>query len=541
MLSSPSKADIKPDLKGKGKVWYDEDENDQSPVDADVEMRDAPALFEASQQRNDEEDGDESAEVAELLLSSPRKASTSSGAASETNTVVYDSDSAEPPLVGKSPPQMTPEATTPAKIQRRMSPMSVDPAPQLPPTTPSKRRLSAASLDETLDLTPHRSTSSQAEKASTKITSGLRRTPRHSAQPPATPSRSAVEGTPRVTRAMSVASARPSQEARDENRPLSASAVKAKSTLFASTSAALDGTPPGTPPRNPSSMYTREPSGSPLSSLGPSPQKADRMRSMSLSMSPRSLNNRPGFRPHSFVLEVPIRRQANVSPVKKVVDPVKRVIPPHGLPALDSESESSEEEGASGQRDDFEDDQSGGARKIAKAASESEDGSSDGGSDSDDEAFMAAMARVKARKDAGEMLVTEEQSSAAQTSATTPMSAADEPRRSSRTAAGRRDSSSGPQKDVKSKLSSDFGWLDVKSSASSKGKQGFAAIVRERMEKQRSGRADSWLVSKQLLEDDSDLDHVSPWRSEDRAAFTHQSLPIHRVRTHLIRTTSAAN
>lgn len=121
-----------------------------------------------------------------------------------------------------------------------------------------------------------------------------------------------------------------------------------------------------------------------------------------------------------------------------------------------------------------------------------------------DPAFEAAMERVRIRKENNEMLVLAPSSSSMPIAAVDSgidVSSADQPRRSSRVGAGAKKPA------VKKPVV--LSYMDVKPNIN-KGQYGLAAIVKERQDKERSGKSSAWLQSKQLLaDDDHDFDRVS--------------------------------
>ncbi|ORY89677.1 hypothetical protein BCR35DRAFT_300087 [Leucosporidium creatinivorum] len=300
-------------------------------------------------------------------------------------------------------------------------------------------------------------------------------------------------GTPRVTRATSVA-------------------VQSTTKL---TKEALDSLSPdpSTPPRSSrrttadaSSRYLRAPSGSPLSSLGPTPKKPTASRT--------AVKKASG--PHFyFDFVVPTRRRK----------PVLRRERSLTAPELDAEEEDSDEDRMEVDRDD------GATEKGSPTKRKQDDidgsltdsgssSSSDSADESEDDVLALALARAKARRDDGTALVPTS-STAHPSSSTAALPTSPDIRRSSRAAAKDEERAKEKEREKqareKAKMKMEMGLMDLEGGA--RGRLGIAALQRERLEREKTGRSADWLEGKRLLAEAEGYEYDSDASStnEDKA------------------------
>lgn len=251
--------------------------------------------------------------------------------------------------------------------------------------------------------------------------------------------------------------------------------------------------PPRTPRRE---RYMRSASGSPLSSLGPTPQKPKVKREMVV------VTKEPDF---FFDFEVHVRGK-----------PTLRRERSQTLNELDASEEEDEDEmdvdeededvvvSASGSKRKS----PGSGRKLAHdgtlTGSESDsDSARDSADESDDDIVAAALARAKARREGGTALVTSDAVSA-HPSFSNALAGPSSPdiRRSSRAIAKEEsaalESERKKQERERSKMKSEMGLAGL-ASAGLKGKLGMVALQREREERESRGRGLAWEEGKRLL------------------------------------------
>lgn len=261
----------------------------------------------------------------------------------------------------------------------------------------------------------------------------------------------------------------------------------------------------------------RSPSGSPLSSLGPTPQKPKVKREMVV------VKKEPDF---FFDFEVHVRKPTLRRERSQTLNE---------LDATDGEDEEDEmvvdeeEEdvvvGASGSKRNS----PGSGRKLAHdgtlSGSESDsDSARDSADESDDDIVAAALARAKARREGGTALVTSDAISA-HPSSSNALAGPSSPdiRRSSRAIAkgesAAMESERKKQERERSKMKSEMGLAGL-ASAGLKGKLGMVALQREREERESRGRGLAWEEGKRLLAMEEERGYVR---------FTARSLSVRRA------------
>lgn len=259
-------------------------------------------------------------------------------------------------------------------------------------------------------------------------------------------------------------------------------------------------TPPRTPLRNTTSTsgrYYREPSGSPLSSLASTPKK------------PTSLKGarKPVAKPN-FYLDLLVRNARR--------GPVLRRERSQTVPDLD-ERESDD--------DGMEVDQDDGATEKGPANTRKQDNidgtltdsasgsssSSDSADESEDDGLALALARAKARREAGTSLLPTSDAGHPSSSTAAALPTSPDIRRSSRTAAKDEEKAMQQEREKqakeKAKMKIEMGMMDLDRGA--QGRLGIAALQRERLERERTGKSADWLEAAKLLAEGGGDEYVS--------------------------------
>lgn len=262
---------------------------------------------------------------------------------------------------------------------------------------------------------------------------------------------------------------------------------------------------PSTPPRTPrrdtasaSGRYLREPSGSPLSSLAPTPKKSKTLKSA----------RRPVAKPNfyfDFLVETKKRREPVIRRERSLTAPELDM---EG--SDDSEMEMDQDDGVTekGSPKKRKQDDIGGNGNLSDSASSSS--SSDSADESDDAGLSLALARAKARREGGTALLPTS-STGHPSSSTAVVPTSPDIRRSSRGAA--KDEEKAKQQALekqakeKAKMKADMGLMDFHKGA--QGRLGIAALQRERLDRERTGKSADWLEAAKLLAEEGEDEYVS--------------------------------
>lgn len=255
-------------------------------------------------------------------------------------------------------------------------------------------------------------------------------------------------------------------------------------------------TPPRTPRRNTASSsgrYLRDPSGSPLSSLGPTPKK----------LTSRTTIRKPVAKPN-FWLDIP-----SMTKRKPVMRRERSLTAPH----LDPEA--SDEDGMDLDRDDAATEKGSSPHKRKQddvdGALADSSSSSDSADESEDDSLALALARAKDRRAGGTSILPTSDTGHHPSSSTAALPTSPDIRRSSRAAAKDEEKAKQQEQEKrakeKAKMKMDMGLMDL--DAGAKGRLGIAALQRERLEREKSGRNADWLEGRRLIAEGGGDEYVS--------------------------------